>query len=144
MWVSADGMGTSWQRYSISYWHNRLVQNASDRFTSAVNSTDAKHPSASGAETTGYTTVLWLGASTGVITYDRALTVAQEAEDGHPPAPLTAQGENYTCVHRAGGGFCRKHHLGNVSKAKCDEQCGIPSPSPRPASRMAYVMRFHF
>lgn len=53
LWVSADGMGTSWQRYSISYWHNRLTKNVSDHFTPNVNSTDPKHPGGGGAETTG-------------------------------------------------------------------------------------------
>ena len=53
LWVSADGMGTSWQRYSISYWHNRLAKNVSDHFTPNVNSTDPKHPGGGGAETTG-------------------------------------------------------------------------------------------
>jgi hypothetical protein len=73
MWVSGDGLGNLWQRYSISYWHNRLAVNSSDHFTKNVNSTNPKHPGGGGAETTGYTTVLWLGNRTGVITYYRSV-----------------------------------------------------------------------
>ena len=73
MWVSSDGMGDNWTRISVSYWHNLLATNASDHFTKQVNSTDPHHPSNTGAETSGYTTVRSLDGHTGIITYDRGV-----------------------------------------------------------------------
>jgi hypothetical protein len=51
LWVSWDGMGDSWETYSISYQHNRLVQPTTFRFSAAVNSTQ-------GRATTSYTSLL--------------------------------------------------------------------------------------
>jgi hypothetical protein len=93
MWINADGMGESWKMVSISYWHNRLLAaNSTDRFTKYVNCSGktpdygacSKLPGGGGSESSGYTTVLWLGGRSGVITYDRELNeTAPGIFEGH-------------------------------------------------------------
>jgi hypothetical protein len=82
MWISPDGMGEHWTpMVSLSYWHNRLAANHTDRFTKYVNCSSAtptygpcsKLPGGGGSESSGYTTVLWLGGRSGIVTYDREL-----------------------------------------------------------------------
>jgi hypothetical protein len=93
MWINADGMGEHWTRpVSISYWHNRLARNHTDRFTKYVNCSSAtpsygacsKLPGGGGSESSGYTTVLWLGGRSGIVTYDRELNeTAPGIFEGH-------------------------------------------------------------
>ena len=81
LWINADGMATSWHMFSISYQHNRLAADPSDRFTKYVNCSSATPemgncsllPGGGGAETSSYTTVLSLGGRSGIITYNREL-----------------------------------------------------------------------
>ena len=58
LWVCWDGMGTRWEPYSISYQHNRLVEQAALRFSAAVNAT-------TGRATTSYTSLLRLDGGRG-------------------------------------------------------------------------------
>ena len=39
VWANSDGMGQTWDEYSISFWHNELAKPPLKRFTPQVNST---------------------------------------------------------------------------------------------------------
>jgi hypothetical protein len=62
LWVSWDGMGTTWHPFSLSYEHNMRVP-PSLAFSAAVNST-------SGRATTSYTSLLPRGPDSAVIVYN--------------------------------------------------------------------------
>merc|ERR1712232_294968 len=62
LWVNADGMATSWDAYSLSYWHNLLEPNNSLHFTSHVN--------ISRGETTAYTSLIHFDERHGMVNYD--------------------------------------------------------------------------
>ncbi len=68
MWVDATGTGDGpWARTSITFWHNRLVANASLQFDARVNSTTF-----SPRETNSYTSLVRLdgAGARGLVTYD--------------------------------------------------------------------------
>lgn len=75
VWLDSTATGAGpWTEYSISYWHNTLIQDASLKFTSFVNST------AEPRETTSYTSLIPVtgctmapGCQDVVITYNRYL-----------------------------------------------------------------------
>lgn len=66
VWLNADGMGETWETYSITYWHNALVGNASLLFTPAVNNSASR-------ESTSYTSIMPMGPNRGLLTYGRHL-----------------------------------------------------------------------
>ena len=66
LWSSANGSRrTNWSKYSISYWHNKLVVAQNLRFTQEVNSTSEPR------ETSSYVSLLGTGPSGFVIVYDK-------------------------------------------------------------------------
>jgi hypothetical protein len=70
LWLNAAGDARDFEFYSVSYWHNALVKNASWRFTPAVNSSQSPR------ESQAYTSLLALdgGAEPGVRTRRLAIT----------------------------------------------------------------------
>lgn len=67
LWVSADGMGRQWDMFSLSYWHNKLLPDnrSADRFSTQINATTEPRESSS------YTSLMQVGESSFVVTYDR-------------------------------------------------------------------------
>ena len=67
VWLnSGRDAGVDWQAHSITYWHNRLVDDKSLHFTSAVNSSHAR-------QTMSYTSLVRTGPQTGFVVYARKL-----------------------------------------------------------------------
>ena len=92
LWASSDG-GNGWTRYSLSGWHNMLVQNTSygglpAKFDAHVNSTHSPR------ETSSYTSLLRLPGDAGaIVTYDKTV---YEFPNKPPASPFT--GKNFNRV----------------------------------------------
>jgi hypothetical protein len=66
VWHNAAADGVAWQAYSISYWHNRLMSNASLHFDASVNNSRERI-------STSYTSLVRTGPTSGFLTYSRDL-----------------------------------------------------------------------
>ena len=63
LWLNADGMATSWETYSLSYWHNVLEPNTTLHFTDLVNTSR-------GGGATAMNSLQVFDASHGAVHYD--------------------------------------------------------------------------
>ena len=63
LWFNADGMATSWEHYSLSYRHNLGALNASEKFTSGVNTSCR-------SETSAYTSMSLISPESFSVHYD--------------------------------------------------------------------------
>jgi hypothetical protein len=94
LWASHDG-GVVWTRYSLSGWHNMLVQNDSygglpAKFSRHVNST------LSPRETSSYTSLLRLPGDGGaIVMYDH---IVYEYPDKPPASPFTGRNFNNASI----------------------------------------------
>ena len=83
VWLNADGEGLDWEAHSVTYWHNRLVGNASLHFTAAVNASTAR-------ETMSYTSLVRTGPQTGFVVYARRLPHTKDVAFAMPFEVTTA------------------------------------------------------
>ena len=65
LWLNAAGDGDAWRPYSVSYWHNTLVTNASWQFPPALTNNSGSFP----RFTTSYTSLVGTGPTSGYILY---------------------------------------------------------------------------
>ena len=65
IWLNAKGDGRRWREYSLSYWHNALVPNATRHFQPSIN-----HSTSWPRESTSYTSLIATGSDHGFVVYN--------------------------------------------------------------------------